>query len=107
MARLPWLEIVDAAGAAEVVLEFGSGDLTAYSAYEMKGPLGITKQRLEMTTDYKLGRGQVVRRVSETVMRVLLKFQDPQFNSLERKPSTNFARAFLRAYERANDPALK
>lgn len=107
LARLPWLEIVDAASEAEVILEFGTGELTQRGAYEVKGQLGRTKQRLEMNTDYKLGRGQVVKRVSETVLHVLLKFEDPQFNNFERKPSTNFARAFLRAYERANDLGLK
>ncbi|MDQ1557055.1 MAG: hypothetical protein QOD32_115 [Pyrinomonadaceae bacterium] len=107
LARLPWLEIVDAASEAEVILEFSTGDLTQRGAYEVKGQLGRTKQRLEMNTDYKLGRGQVVKRVSETVLHVLLKFEDPQFNNFERKPSTNFARAFLRAYERANDLGLK
>ncbi|HEX8127626.1 MAG TPA: energy transducer TonB [Pyrinomonadaceae bacterium] len=107
LARLPWLEFVDAAREAEVFLEFGMGELTARGAYEMKGQLGMTKKTLEMNTDFKRGTGQVVKRVSETVLHVLLKFQDPQFNSFERKPSTNFARAFVRAYERANGLAEK
>jgi TonB family protein len=102
LARLPSLEFVDTASEAEVILEFGAGTRTARGTYEIKGQLGITKQKLDMTTDFKLGRGQVVKRVSDTVLHVLLKFQDPQLNALERQPSTNFARAFVRAYEQAN-----
>jgi TonB family protein len=102
LARLPSLEFVDTANEAEVVLEFGTGNRTYRGSFETKGQLGITKQKLEMNTDFKLGQGQVIKRVSDTVLHVLLKFQDPQFNELERKPSTNFARAFVRAYEQAN-----
>lgn len=103
LARLPWLEFVDAAREADVVLEFGMGELMQRGAYEVRGQLGITKQRLEMNTDFKRGTGQVLRRVSDTDLRVLLKFQAAQYSAIDRKPSTSFARAFVRAYERAND----
>jgi len=102
LARLPWLEFVDAARDAEVILEFGMGELTQRGAYEMKGQLGITKQRLEMNTDFKRGTGQVFKRVSDADLRVLLKFQASQFSAIDRRPGVVFARAFARAYERAN-----
>jgi TonB family protein len=107
LARLPWLEFVDAARDAEVILEFGTGELTQRGAYEMKGQLGITKQRLEMNTDFKRGTGQVFKRVSDADLRVLLKLQASQFSAIDRRPGVVFARAFARAYERANGLADK
>jgi TonB family protein len=103
LARLPKLEVVDAAEEAEVVLEFNSSGRTARGNYVVQGELGYPKQVLDMTVEMKLGQGQAVKRVSATKLHVLLKFYDPQFNLLERKPSTNFARAFIKAYQQAND----
>lgn len=102
LARLPTLEFVDTAGEAEVILEFGTRDGTLRSTLEVKGQLGITQKKFDTTREMEIGKGQVVKRVSDTVLHILLQFHDPQFNSLQRKPSTNFARAFVRAYEQAN-----
>ena len=102
LARLPSLEIVDVAGEAEVVLEFGAGGGTLRGTLEIKGQLGLTEKKFDTTRELEIGKGQVLKRVSETVLHVLLKFHDPQFNALERKPSTNFARAFVKAYQQAN-----
>jgi TonB family protein len=102
LARLPSLEFVDTAAEAEVLLEFGAGTRVLRGTFETRDQLGITKQKLDTTRDLEIGKGQVIKRISDTVLHVLLKFHDPQFNALERKPSTNFARAFVRAYEQAN-----
>lgn len=102
LARLPSLEIVDVASEAEVVLEFGAGGGTLRGTLEIKGQLGLTEKKFDTTRELEIGKGQVLKRVSDTVLHVLLKFHDPQFNTLERKPSTNFARAFVKAYQQAN-----
>lgn len=102
LARLPSLEFVDTAGEAEVVLEYGAGDGTLRGTLEVKGPLGLTQKKFDTTRELEIGKGQVLKRVSDSVLHVLLKFHDPQFNALERKPSTNFARAFVKAYQQAN-----
>jgi hypothetical protein len=93
---------VDTADEAEVILEYGAGTGVLRGTFETRDQLGVTKQKLDTTRDLLIGKGQVVKKVSDTVLHVLLKFHDPQFNALQRKPSTNFARAFVRAYEQAN-----
>lgn len=48
------------------------------------------------------GIGVVLVILSPERVRVLLSAKDVQLSFLEREPSVNFARAFVRAYERAN-----
>jgi hypothetical protein len=51
---------------------------------------------------WREGVGTVLRRVGAGRVRVLLSFRDARGNRFERKPSTNFAREFVKAYKKAN-----
>jgi len=44
----------------------------------------------------------IVAKIDGSKVRLLLDFHDDRSSVLERRPSTNFARAFVRAYEKAN-----
>jgi hypothetical protein len=49
------------------------------------------------------GVGVVLRQVGPNRARVLMSFRDAKGNPFERKPTTNFARNFVRAYKKANN----
>ena len=48
------------------------------------------------------GNGLVVKMLGGNNIRLLMDFEDTQKTKLERDPSTNFARAFIKAYKEAN-----
>lgn len=48
------------------------------------------------------GYGFVGKRIGSDTVRLLMDFQDTKSTRWERRPSTNFARAFCKAYEKAN-----
>lgn len=102
LARLPDLKIVDAASDADAVLEFEATKRTALDTFVIKDQLGQTKQALDRATPLNVGDGRVLRRVSPAAARVALTFHEPHFNALGRRPSTNFARAFVKAFKQAN-----
>jgi hypothetical protein len=49
-----------------------------------------------------LGTGMVVRLNGQDSVRLLMQFSDEKKTHFERNPTTNFARAFVKAYEKAN-----
>lgn len=53
------------------------------------------------------GTGVVGRLKDRDTIRLLLDFEDSRSYLLERRPSTNFARAFIKAYEKANKDVKK
>jgi TonB family protein len=100
---LPALTIVDAANEAEVILAFNASERTQNDKFVQKDAFtGEVKNSWNIRLDMEVGHGQVLRRVTSTHLRSLLKFEDPHTNKFERKPSTNFARAFVKAYKQAN-----
>jgi TonB family protein len=100
---LPGLTIVDAANEAEVILAFNASERTQNDKFVQKDAFtGEVKNSWNIRLDMEVGHGQVLRRVTPTHLRSLLKFEDPHANKLERKPSINFARAFVKAYKQAN-----
>jgi hypothetical protein len=50
----------------------------------------------------KVRRGWVVRPLAADRQRVLMYYEDAKFLPVERKPTVNFARAFVGAYRKAN-----
>lgn len=48
------------------------------------------------------GHGYAAKPMGENRLRILLDFDDRRASLLERRPSTNFARAFIKAYLKAN-----
>lgn len=100
---LPEMMVVDTADEAEVILAFNGFERTETGKYVQKDVFsGEVKGSWNTRLDIKVGHGQVLRRVTSTHLRTLLKFDDPQWNRFERKPSINFARAFVKAYKQAN-----
>jgi TonB family protein len=100
---LPKMLVVDTADEAEVILAFNGFERTETGKYVQKDVFsGEVKGSWNTRLDIKVGHGQVLRRVTSTHLRTLMKFDDPQWNRFERKPSINFARAFVKAYKQAN-----
>jgi TonB family protein len=100
---LPDLTIVDTAREAEVILAFNASERTQNDKFVQKDAFtGEVKNSWNIRLDMEVGHGQVLRQVTPTTLRSLLKFEDPHTNKFERKPSTNFARAFVKAYKQAN-----
>ncbi|HEV7374901.1 MAG TPA: energy transducer TonB [Pyrinomonadaceae bacterium] len=100
---LPKMMVVDTADEAEVILAFNGFERTETGKYVQKDVFsGEVKGSWNTRLDIKVGHGQVLRRVTSTHLRTLMKFDDPQWNRFERKPSINFARAFVKAYKQAN-----
>jgi TonB family protein len=100
---LPKVTVVDSADEAEVILAFNGFERTETGKYIQKDVFsGQVKGSWNTRLDIKVGHGQVLRRVTSTHLRTLMKFDDPQWNRFERKPSINFARAFVKAYKEAN-----
>lgn len=100
---LPKLMIVDVAADAEVILAFNASERTQNDKFVQKDAFtGEVKNSWNIRLDMEVGHGQVLRQLTPTHLRSLLKFEDPHVNKFERKPSTNFARAFVKAYKQAN-----
>lgn len=100
---LPQLTVVDAAKEAEVIMAFKASERTQNDKFVQKDAFtGEVKNSWNIRLDMEVGRGQVLRQVTPAHLRSLLKFEDPHTNKFERKPSTNFARAFVKAYKLAN-----
>jgi TonB family protein len=110
LQRLPDLQIVDTAGESEVVLSFKVSDRKGIDTVEPpRYPFGPPKQPFEkpkgaynVPLEHALGEGTVIKRLSSTKQKLLMSFEDIRNNPLQRRPSTNFARAFVKAYKMAN-----
>lgn len=102
--KLPDLEVVSRAEDAEVLLVF-SGSSRSYVAGVNTEPIGNTGSSTssaiyQTVTD---GGGVVIKPLGENRVRLVMSFKDSRTSRFERRPSTNFARAFVRAYMKAND----
>ena len=109
LERLPALQVTDMASEAEVVLSFKTSDRKTIDTVEPKTIFGPPKQPFEkpkgtynVNYEFALGEGTVVKRLSATEQKLLMRFENRKYNALQRRPSTNFARAFVKAYQQAN-----
>jgi hypothetical protein len=93
--RLPALDIVSAPEGADVHLQFS---LKEERDYGVLIPVGGRVGGVA----YSVGVGSVFKVLAENRVRVLLSFRDTRTRFGERRPSTNFARAFVEAYKEAN-----
>jgi hypothetical protein len=94
---------VDTADEAEVILAFRAFDRNEAVNYSQKDILAGDKQySFNVNLEMEVGQGLVLLRVSPSRFRSLMEFADLHRNKLERKPSTNFARAFVKAYKKEN-----
>ena len=92
LKQLPQLEIVDRPEQAEGILLYSSFRRVIL-------PAGNAARK---TT---FGKGWVVRPLSPERQKVLMFYQDDKSSFVEKEPSTNFARAFVNEYKRANNPS--
>ena len=110
LERLPKLQFVDTATESEVVLTFKTSDRKGKESMEPptypfgppKGPFEKPKGSYNVPIDLVLGEGTIVKRINATQQKLLMTFEDKRNNPLQRRPSTNFARAFVKAYKQAN-----
>ena len=110
LEQLPNLQVVDAAGESEVMLSFKTSERKGKETMEQpRYPFGPPKEPFEkpkgsydVPIDFVLGEGKVIKRNSATRQTLLMSFEDKRNNPLQRRPSTNFARAFIKAYKQAN-----
>ena len=92
--RLPDLTVVSAPEDADIHLRFSLKEERNYGVVvPAGGRIGVP---------YSVGVGSVVKVLSDNRVRVLLSFKDSRTRFGERRPSTNFAREFVQAYQRAN-----
>jgi hypothetical protein len=92
--RLPALAIVSIPEDAPIHLIFSLKEERDYNVIvPVRGRIGIP---------YRVGAGSVVKVLDENRVRVLLRFKDSRTRFGERRPSTNFAKEFVEAYQRAN-----
>lgn len=92
--RLPNLEVASAPEAADIHLRFSLKEERDYGlVIPVGGRIGVP---------HSVGVGSVVKVVGADRVRVLLSFKDSRTRFGERRPSTNFARAFAEAYRQAN-----
>lgn len=97
---MPSLQLVDAPEQAECVILF-----IYYGRTDQPPP--IVNPHTRQTTynaplNVKVGRGWVVKPLAADRQRVLFYAEDTKYGPIERKPTTNFARAFADAYKKAN-----
>lgn len=92
--RLPDLTIVSAPEGADIHLRFALKEERNYGV--------IVPVRSGIGVPYSVGVGSVVKVIGDDRVRVLLSFKDSRTRFGERRPSTNFAREFVQAYQRAN-----
>lgn len=97
---LPSLQLVDAPEQAECVIIF-----IYYGRTDQPPPVVNPHTRqtsYNAPLNVKVGRGWVIRPLAADRQRVLFYAEDTKYGPIERKPATNFARAFTDAYRKAN-----
>lgn len=95
---MPSLELVDRTEQADCVI--------LYSPYARMEQPFVTdmKGRVQYETPKRVrgGRGWAVKPLAADRQRVILYYEDMKYSFAEREPTTNFARAFIDAYKKAN-----
>jgi hypothetical protein len=99
--KLPQITLTGNADEAEAVLQYGSvADKYFAGMHSTSDGYGTTS-----TSQYRkvqVGSGVVLKKGENNRMRLVLNFNDEQKSRFERRPSTNFARKFIDAYQKAN-----
>ena len=97
---MPSLQLVDSPEQAECVILF------IYYGRTDQPPPVVNPHTREATynapLNVKVGRGWVIKPLAADRQRVLFYCEDTKYGPIERKPTTNFARAFTDAYKKAN-----
>jgi hypothetical protein len=105
--KTPNLIVVDRAADAEVVLLYSvTNEEWVSSIKTNRNSSGSGSTSTPIYLDSDTGVGRVIRPLSDGGMRLLMSFKDEQTYRWERNPATNFARAFMKAYLKANGAAV-
>jgi hypothetical protein len=108
-SKVPDLEIVDRRSDAQVVLVYSVTNeewVAGVRTTPNVGSKGSTSTPVYMDSD--TGVGRIVKLLPDGGLRLLMSFEDEQTYRWEKNPATNFARAFIKAYVKANgDPSKK
>ncbi|GEM_PF-2141418 len=119
--KLKDIVVANTPSEAEVCLVFGTDFSTFYAGSSTSGTVTVdstdtARVQTRSTPKYRkvtYGSGAVVIIKPNNVVRVIMNFEDakgegpPAVTLFERKPSTNFARAFVKAYKEANPEEKK
>ena len=89
------VELLDSEDGAEVVLDFGAGRSERLIGSIGRGTGGIVTKR------YQTGKGQVFV-VTGGQNRIVMSYEGEETHPWEDKPATNFGKAFVKAYRKAN-----
>ena len=89
------VELLDSEDGAEVVLDFGAGRSERLIGGIGRGTGGIVTKR------YQTGKGQVFV-VNGGQNRIVMSYEGEETHPWEDKPATNFGKAFVKAYKKAN-----
>ncbi len=101
--KLPQLQIADRPEDAEVILIFSSDSSTFLSNLNTSTYGGTTTTTTPQYSSVQYGSGLLVKRGSAAMrLRVLAEFKDNRHTIFERRMSTNIARDFVKAYQKAN-----
>lgn len=114
--KLKNIVVTDRPSEGQVCLVYGAAIETFYAGTTASGTVtnegyDKTKVQAQSTPQYRkatYGEGSVVIMKPNNVVRVIMNFKDskgdgpPLATLFERNPSTNFARAFVKAYQEAN-----
>ena len=102
--KMPNLIVVNSPEEADVILVFAADSSSYMSGVTTNPPIdegGATTS----TPTYRTvvaGGGYVIKPVSANRVRILMDFGDSRTTRFERRPSTNFARKFVKEYLKAN-----
>lgn len=90
------LELLDSEEEAEIILVFAGGkeQITVGSVSNGTGSLSTRK--------VNVGEGRVFV-LRDNVMKIVMSYEGEERKIWEKKPATNFSRAFVKAYKKAND----
>jgi hypothetical protein len=92
---LPDLIIASSPEDADIHLRFALDEERSYGVIvPARGRVGVSSG--------KIGAGAVLKVINEKRVRVLWSYKDAQRTFLERRPSTNFGREFVKLYRRYN-----
>ncbi|HKO44427.1 MAG TPA: hypothetical protein VJU84_14210 [Pyrinomonadaceae bacterium] len=90
------LELLDSEEGAEIILVFAGGkeQITVGSVSNGTGSISTRK--------VNVGEGRVFV-IRDNKMKIVMSYEGEEKKIWEKKPATNFSRAFVKAYKKAND----
>jgi len=89
------VELLDSEEGAEIILDFGAGRSERLHGTISNGSGGLITKR------YQTGKGHVYAVVGRQT-RIVMSYEGEEKHVWEKKPATNFGKAFVKAYKKVN-----